>query len=817
MSEKQTEKDIAALKNLVPLHTLTDARFEELLAQVRLHPVTRGSVIFREGDADHEHIYLLEGTLALMSGNKATDKIAAGSDTARFPVAHQLPRRYGARAVTAARLAHIDSRFVSDLLARNQRQDYQVNELEEDGQHGDWMAQLLQSRIMQQIPAANIQGVMMRVEHLEVEPGDVLITQGEEGDAYYMLSQGHALVTRDMHDGDPPHELAQLGPGAAFGEEALLSDSPRNSTITMLSKGVVLRLSKDDFLELIQRPLSRSYGFDEAQRLVAEQGAVWLDVRPQQAYEQGNLPGSINLPFDALRYQAASLGRDRQYIVCSGSGERAIAAAFLLTEQGFEVGVLKGGYDALAASDDPESVLVSDTHDEPTSIDAASTLADDTERERLRAQVEAAEQRAREMEERLQALAAEKEQADERRQSQFQALKDSIDNAKAKILQSEQERRELREIVSKTKGKDDKWQQKLKRMERELIAERERAESAGDSLQEIAQKLTVVMEERELERAKHDQKTGELKEQLTAVQLELEDTTQELAALRKTVADTQALVEARVDPAELDAIRATEADVRAELAAAKQALAEAQAAGQSGDQAVAELQKQLAEQQQAAEAERARLDTAVQTANSALDEANQARESAESRLAELEQASGTASADHEQALAALRDELTQARDSAQRDAAAAGRSLQDAQAEIATLTDARQQAGSELDALKQALGDQEKAAAAGHADLTATIDSLQAQLKQLTDERDALQGERDAISGQAGDADQALAAVQGQLTEQQQAAADRQAEAEKAVAELQAQVEQLGRERDALQAEQAALNDRAGDADQLVT
>ena len=39
-------------------------------------------------------------------------------------------------------------------------------------------------------------------------------------------------------------ELATLGPGDAFGEEALLSDSPRNSTVTMLQDGEVLRLSK---------------------------------------------------------------------------------------------------------------------------------------------------------------------------------------------------------------------------------------------------------------------------------------------------------------------------------------------------------------------------------------------------------------------------------------------------------------------------------------------------------------------------------------------------------------------------------------------
>ncbi len=84
-----------------------------------------------EGDTDHENVYLLKGKVVLLSGRSVVERIKAGTDTARFPLAHQLPRKFSARADSKVRIVRIDSRQLSDMLARTRTVDYQVADFDE--------------------------------------------------------------------------------------------------------------------------------------------------------------------------------------------------------------------------------------------------------------------------------------------------------------------------------------------------------------------------------------------------------------------------------------------------------------------------------------------------------------------------------------------------------------------------------------------------------------------------------------------------------------------------------------------------------------
>ena len=61
MSDQPSSEEMARLRALVPLHTLPDEALDELLETARFESVAKGRMLFKEGDTDHENIYLLEG------------------------------------------------------------------------------------------------------------------------------------------------------------------------------------------------------------------------------------------------------------------------------------------------------------------------------------------------------------------------------------------------------------------------------------------------------------------------------------------------------------------------------------------------------------------------------------------------------------------------------------------------------------------------------------------------------------------------------------------------------------------------------------
>jgi len=72
-----------------------------------------------------------------------------------------------------------------------------------------------------------------------------------------------------------------------------------------------------------------------AQRLVAA-GARLLDVRTQQEFDAGHLPGAILIPYDQVAARASELGaRDAPVVLYCRSGRRTGIAAEALRSLGF--------------------------------------------------------------------------------------------------------------------------------------------------------------------------------------------------------------------------------------------------------------------------------------------------------------------------------------------------------------------------------------------------------------------------------------------------------------------------------------------------
>jgi putative ABC transport system ATP-binding protein len=82
----------------------------------------------------------------------------------------------------------------------------------------------------------------------KVAAGAAIIKQGDLGDKFYVVRNGHVEVSKSANGRS--ETLVQLGQGAFFGELALLRDEPRAATVTAVEPVELLTLSKDIFMDV---------------------------------------------------------------------------------------------------------------------------------------------------------------------------------------------------------------------------------------------------------------------------------------------------------------------------------------------------------------------------------------------------------------------------------------------------------------------------------------------------------------------------------------------------------------------------------------
>jgi CRP-like cAMP-binding protein len=336
--------DPSVLRAFSPLDGLKNENLRALARKTTVREIGQGRLLFKEGDTDKRTYYLASGVLELMSNGRIVGTIRGGTPDARHPIAPVLPRRCSAR-VASERIEYvsIDSDLLDVLLTWDQTGTYEVGELRAGDTSGDdWMTMLLQSRAFHRIPPANLQAVFMRMQRMTYAAGDTVIRQGDEGDYFYVIVEGRCAVSRETPLNREGIRLAELGKGETFGEEALISGARRNATVTMLTDGVLMRLGKDDFNTLLNEPLLQWVDYERARQIVAG-GGVWLDVRLPSEYEHFHLDPSISVPLYFVRLKLKSLDPSIPYVVVCDNGRRSSAAAYILSERGFEAYVLRGG------------------------------------------------------------------------------------------------------------------------------------------------------------------------------------------------------------------------------------------------------------------------------------------------------------------------------------------------------------------------------------------------------------------------------------------------------------------------------------------
>ncbi|MEN9800081.1 MAG: hypothetical protein RL653_3778 [Pseudomonadota bacterium] len=99
--------------------------------------------------------------------------------------------------------------------------------------------------LFSQIPGEDLAQVALISTEESRDAGEEIFAEGEAGDALYLVLDGRVRVHRQ------DRVIAELGERECFGEMALLDAAPRSATVTALVDTDLLKISREDFREIL--------------------------------------------------------------------------------------------------------------------------------------------------------------------------------------------------------------------------------------------------------------------------------------------------------------------------------------------------------------------------------------------------------------------------------------------------------------------------------------------------------------------------------------------------------------------------------------
>jgi CRP-like cAMP-binding protein len=95
------------------------------------------------------------------------------------------------------------------------------------------------------MPVARLEMFRSELNLTEVQPGEVIFTEGDHAEDMFVVVEGEVEITKDGT------VIDRAEPGDAVGELALINEAPRSATVTATTESRLARVSKARFESLV--------------------------------------------------------------------------------------------------------------------------------------------------------------------------------------------------------------------------------------------------------------------------------------------------------------------------------------------------------------------------------------------------------------------------------------------------------------------------------------------------------------------------------------------------------------------------------------
>ena len=315
------------LRQMTPFATMSDDRSRAVIDQGRFMQISEGHLLFKRSTDNVTSHFLLSGQLSLV--NDAFENT---------PFTPENGMKQGM--VDESEIHIVSAVAVGECVIFEIERD-KLEQFKEDDKKS-WMENLLSTPLFEFVPPSNIQALFKRFEPIAVGANQTIITQGDEGDYFYVIKTGRVAI--DQTTSEEVKRVAEMGAGSGFGQDALISDAPRNATVTTLESCELMRLSEGDFSELLMTPVIEYVTFEEVEAVKSMQSKppVFVDVRSNLEVQPLATSDPVKrIPLPLLRDEMKALESDPIYFVIGPKRPKiAELAAYLLNEAGFTAYVI---------------------------------------------------------------------------------------------------------------------------------------------------------------------------------------------------------------------------------------------------------------------------------------------------------------------------------------------------------------------------------------------------------------------------------------------------------------------------------------------
>ena len=229
---------------------------EQLLASLTRKTLQAGDTLFRQGDVGNSMYIVREGRLEARVRQANGTEMKVGEIAAGDPVGEIQLLTGGRRTATVLAIAdtvllEFPSDRITEISLKFPNSYQQLKQKILQRLRRNQLMQLMPN-LMDDFDEYQLQDLEAQLEWLRVKKGDLLIRQGDPGDAMYIVVSGRLRVVHENPDGSQ-EPLLEIARGETVGEMSFFTNDIRSASVYAMRDSVLVKLSSVVFYELIGR------------------------------------------------------------------------------------------------------------------------------------------------------------------------------------------------------------------------------------------------------------------------------------------------------------------------------------------------------------------------------------------------------------------------------------------------------------------------------------------------------------------------------------------------------------------------------------